>query len=182
MPSLNSLFWSFFKVGTFTIGGGFAMIPLMEKELIDRHGWLTHEEFMNQMSISQALPGVFAVNMATGVGYRLRGVKGAVVATVGNIVMPIVIILIVAVVFRQFRNIPLVEHIFMGIRPAVVALIAAPVFRLAKAAKVTWHTVWIPILSALLIWALGVSPMLIILGTLLLGLLYYGVVDCKQSK
>ena len=166
------IFWSFLKVGAFTIGGGYAMIPLMQRELVTRHGWLSDEDFMDEVALSQAMPGVFAVNMASMTGYRLRGVRGAVVATVGNVLMPIVFILALAVFFRTFRDNPFVERIFMGLRPAVVALVAAPVFTMARSAKVTWSNVWIPVVSALLIWLFGVSPIVVVLAAALLGYLY----------
>ena len=155
MPKYLDIFWSFFKVGAFTVGGGYAMIPLMQKEMVERHRWLTDEEFLDQVALSQAMPGVFAVNMATVVGQRLRG-----------------FILLLATVFRAFRDNPYVNHIFLGIRPAVVALIAAPVFTLARSAKVTWSNCWIPVVSALLIWLLGVNPVLVILAAAVGGIIY----------
>lgn len=166
------IFWSFLKVGAFTIGGGYAMIPLMQRELVERHGWLTEEDFMDEVALSQAMPGVFAVNMASVTGHRLRGVLGAVVAIVGNVLMPIVFILALAMFFRTFRENPIVERVFMGLRPCVVALIAAPVFTMAKSAKVTWSNVWIPVVSALLIWLLGVSPIVVVVVAALGGYLY----------
>ena len=172
MPKYKDIFLSFFKVGTFTVGGGYAMIPLMRRELVERHRWITDEEFLDYVALSQAMPGVFAVNMATVVGQRLRGFRGALTAIVGNIVMPIVFILLLAVFFRAFRDNVVVSRIFLGLRPAVVALIAAPVFTLARSAKVTWSTLWIPIVSALLIWLLGVNPVLVVLAAALLGFLY----------
>ena len=172
MVKYCDIFWSFIKVGAFTIGGGYAMIPLMQRELVTRHGWLSDEDFMDEVALSQAMPGVFAVNMASMTGYRLRGVRGAIVATVGNVLMPIVFILALAVFFRTFRDNPVVERIFMGLRPAVVALVAAPVFTMARSAKVTWSNVWIPVVSALLIWLFGVSPIVVVLAAALLGYLY----------
>lgn len=166
------LFWSFFKIGTFTIGGGYAMIPLMEQEIVDRHSWMSHEDFLDQLALSQSMPGVLAVNMATGVGYRLRGVRGSLTAILGNIMMPIIFILILAMAYRLFKDNAVVEHFFMGVRPAAVALIAAPVFKLAKSASITLRTAWIPVLSALLIWLLGVNPIFVILGAILLGTLW----------
>ena len=136
MVKYCDLFVSFFKIGTFTIGGGYAMIPLMEQELVDRRQWMSRDEFLDQLALSQSMPGVLAVNMATGLGYRLRGLRGSIAAIAGNILMPIVFILLLAILFRQFRSVPVVEHFFLGVRPAVVALIAAPVFRLAQSAKV----------------------------------------------
>ena len=148
------------------------MIPLMEQEIVDRRGWLSREEFLNQLALSQSMPGVLAVNMATGLGYRLRGLWGAFSAIAGNIVMPVLFIITLAMLFRHFRDNPFVERFFMGVRPAVVALIAAPVFRLAQSAKVTWATCWIPILAALLIWLFDVSPILVILAAVVLGFVY----------
>lgn len=172
MAKYCELFWSFFKVGAFTIGGGYAMIPLMEREIVDRHGWLSGQEFLDHVALSQAMPGVFAVNMASMIGYRLRGVRGAVVSIVGNVVVPIAAILLIAVFLRAFREVPAVERVFMGLRPAVVALIAAPVFKMAGSAKVTWSNCWIPVVSALLIWLLGVSPAIVVLVAALGGFLY----------
>lgn len=148
------------------------MLPLMQRELVERHGWLNETEFLDCVALAQAMPGVFAVNMAAMTGRRLKGVRGALVAVAGNIVMPIVFILLLAMFFRAFRDNVYIERIFMGLRPAVVALIAAPVFNMARRANVTWSNVWIPVASALLIWLLGVSPILIVLAAALGGYLY----------
>lgn len=172
MAKYCEIFLSFFRVGTFTVGGGYAMIPLMQREIVDKHHWLEEEAFLDQVALSQALPGVFAVNMAAMTGYRLRGIRGAAVAITGNILMPVVFILSLAIFFRSFRDNIYVERIFMGLRPAVVALIAAPVFTMARSAKVTWSNVWIPVVCTLLIWLLGVSPVFVVLSAALGGFLY----------
>ena len=165
------------------------MLPLMQRELVERHRWLTEEEFLDQVALSQAMPGVFAVNMAAMTGQRLRGAIGSAVAIVGNILMPILFILLLAIFFCTFRDNVYVDRIFMGLRPAVVALIAAPVFALWKnerrkvksetdnASHVLRLTSYlslylIPILSALLIWLFGVNPILVVLAAALLGLIY----------
>ncbi|MBQ1408523.1 MAG: chromate transporter [Bacteroidales bacterium] len=168
----KDLFISFWKIGAFTIGGGYVMIPLMEREVVDHRGWLSREEFLDCLSLSQAMPGVFAVNMATIIGRKLGGFRGVLCAVLGNILMPIALILLIAMTLRIFRDNAVVEHIFMGLRPAVVAMIAAPVFRMAKSAKVTWSNCWIPIIAALLIWLLGVSPVYVILIAIVVGLLW----------
>lgn len=168
----KDLFISFWKIGAFTIGGGYVMIPLMEREVVDHRGWLSREEFLDSLSLSQAMPGVFAVNMATIIGRKLGGFRGVLCAVLGNILMPIALILLIAMTLRIFRDNAVVEHIFMGLRPAVVAMIAAPVFRMAKSAKVTWSNCWIPIIAALLIWLLGVSPVYVILIAIVGGLLW----------
>ena len=179
MVKYCELFYSFLKIGTFTVGGGYAMIPLMEEELVDKRQWMSREEFLDQLALSQSMPGVLAVNMATGLGYRLRGMWGAVSAIAGNIVMPIVFILVLALLFREFRDNVYVERFFMGVRPAVVALIAAPVFRLGQSAKIGWKDCWIPIVAALLIWLFDVSPILIILAAVALGFAYGRILNKK---
>ena len=172
MAKYCEIFWSFFKVGTFTIGGGYAMIPLMQRELVDRHHWMGEEEFLDEVALAQALPGVFAVNMASLTGFRLRRGWGSAVAIAGNVLMPILFILLLAIFFRAFRDNVYVERVFLGLRPCVVALIAAPVFTMARSAKVTWRNVWIPVVSALLIWLFDVSPVLVVLAAALLGYIY----------
>lgn len=168
----TQLFVVFLKIGGFTIGGGYAMVPLMERELVERHGWLGRDDFAEVLAVSQTLPGVLAVNMATSVGYRLRGVKGAVVATLGNVILPIVFILLLALIFRSVRGNRVVDAIFWGLRPAVVALIAAPVFTMARLMRISWRNAWIPVVSALLVWLFDVNPVVVILLAALGGILY----------
>ena len=181
MAGYFELFWSFFKIGSFTLGGGFAMIPLMEKELVQQKQWLSKEEFLDLLSVSQAMPGVFAVNMATSIGYRLRGKRGAIMAVLGNILMPILTILALAIFFRYFRENAVVESIFKGIRPCMVALIAAPVFTMAKNAGLSWRNCWIPIVAAALIWLLDVSPVLIIIIAGVGGFIYGRIKNRKET-
>ena len=182
MVSLLQLFWSFFKIGTFTLGGGYAMIPLMEKELVDRHHWLTNEEFMDIIALSQTMPGVFAANMAVHVGWRLRGVPGAVFSIVGNILVPILIILALAMGLHYLQGNAVVEAVFKGVRPVVVALIAAPVFRMAKTAKISLYNFWIPVVAALLIWLLGISPIWVILAAAAGGFVYGRYIERKEAQ
>ena len=139
------------------------MIPLIEHDVVERNAWLPKSDFVDLLAVAQSAPGVFAVNMAVFIGYRMRGVAGALAAAFGCVLPSVIIILLIALFFRQFRHSPLVNNIFMGLRPVVVALIAVPVFNVAKSAKIGWATVWIPVLSALLIVALGVSPIYVII-------------------
>ena len=165
MPtSLLKLFATFFRIGLFTFGGGYAMIPLIENDVVERNGWLKKDEFLDLLAVAQSAPGVFAVNMAVFVGYKLRGKRGALAASFGCVLPSVVIILLIALFFRRFRHIEVVNNIFMGIRPVVVALIAVPVFNVAKSAKLGWSTVWIPVVAAFLIVALGVSPIYVIIA------------------
>ena len=173
MPtSLFKLFTTFFRIGLFTFGGGYAMIPLIESDIVGRNRWVKKEEFVDLLAVAQSAPGVFAVNMAVFVGYKLRGVPGALAAAFGCVLPSVMIILLIALFFRQFRHIEVVNNVFKGIRPVVVALIAVPVFNVAKSAKVGWSTVWVPVLAAFLIVAMGVSPVYIILIAGIAGFLW----------
>ena len=173
MPtSLFKLFATFFRIGLFTFGGGYAMIPLLERDVVQRNGWLNSKEFTDLLAIAQSAPGVFAVNMAVFVGYRMRRVAGAVAAAFGCVLPSVVIILLIALFFRQFRHIEIVNNIFKGLRPVVVALIAVPVFNVARSARIGWSTLWIPVLTALLIVFAGVSPVYVIIVAGVAGLVY----------
>ena len=154
----------FFKIGAFTIGGGYAMVPLIENEIVTRRQWIKKEDFIDLLAIAQSSPGILAVNMSIFVGYRLRAIRGSIVTALGTILPSFLIILAIALFFQNFKDNATVEHIFRGIRPAVVALIAAPTFSMAKSARINRRNVWIPVLSALLIWQLGFSPIWIIIG------------------
>lgn len=165
------MFLTFFKIGLFTIGGGYAMIPLIEAEIIEKKKWVGKEEFLDLMAVAQSCPGVFAINISIFIGYRLRKVKGAVLCCMGTALPSFIIILLIALFFHQFKDNEIVAAAFRGIRPAVVALIAVPTFNLAKKAKLNRYTFWVPIVSALLIWLLGVSPILIIIAAGVAGYL-----------
>ena len=170
--SLLRLLATFSKIGLFTIGGGYAMIPLIEHYVVERNKWVGKEEFLDLLALAQSAPGVFAVNIAIFIGYKLRGLKGAIFASLGSALPSVVCILLIALFFRTFRENQVVEYVFRGIRPAVVALVAAPVFSVARSAKITYTTVWIPIAAALLIVAFGVSPIYIIPAALVAGFIY----------
>lgn len=170
--SFGSLFTTFFKIGLVTFGGGYAMIPIIETEVVDKHGWLKKEELLDLIAVAQSCPGVFAINISTFIGYKLRKKNGAVCAALATALPSFFIILLIAMFFHQFEDNKVVAAIFRGIRPAVVALIAVPTFNLAKSAKISLSNCWIPIVGALAIWALGVSPILIILIAGLGGYVY----------
>jgi len=169
----------FFKIGAFTIGGGYAMVPLIEDEIVNKRHWIEQDDFLDLLAIAQSAPGILAVNIAIFVGYRLRGVKGSLVTSLGSILPSFLMILAIALFFATYKDNPYVEKVFKGIRPAVVALIAAPVFRMGKKAKLTWKTIWIPVVSALLIWLLGFSPIWIIIAAGVGGYIYgkYSIVN-----
>ena len=149
------LFSSFLRIGAFTFGGGWAMISLIEREVVDNKKWIEREEFLDLLAVAQSLPGVLAINIAVAVGDRLRGMKGSVAAAMGTIVPCFAIILTIALFLTPdlIQNNHVVASVFRGIRPAVVALIIAPVITSARAMKIGWKTVWIPVVVALLIWS-----------------------------
>ena len=127
-----SLFLTYLKIGTFTLGGGYAMLPLIQREVVDRKGWIDEEEFLNMIALAQAAPGIIAVNSAIFIGWRIGGWKGVAGAVLGAVLPSFVIILLIAMVFSEWKELPAVEAAFKGIRPAVVALIAAPLVKLAR--------------------------------------------------
>lgn len=178
------LFISFFKIGAFTFGGGWAMIPLIEREVVDKQNWIKREDFVDALAIAQSLPGVLAVNISILIGNKLRGLKGCLMATLGTILPSFLIILAIAIWFVQTYDNPVVERIFKGIRPAVVALIVSPVFSTAKTARINIKTVIIPIIVALSIWLGGVSPILFVLLGAIGGILYcnHVIASSKQKS
>ncbi len=152
---LGSLFLSFVKIGAFTFGGGWAMITLIEREVVDKRHWIGKDEFLDLLAVAQSLPGILAVNISVVVGDRLRGLKGSLSAAAGTILPCFVIILAIAMFLtpETITGNPTLTSIFKGIRPVVVALILAPVVTTAKASGIGWKLCWIPAVVAMLIWS-----------------------------
>ena len=166
--SLWQIFAVFAKIGAFTIGGGYAMIPIIQRELSKRE-WISDDELPDIVALSQSAPGVMAVNISIFAGHRLRGVKGSIAATLGSIAPSFLIILAIALFFSAFRDNPWVEKAFKGIRPVVIALIAVPMLDMARKACTSWWK-WIrAVLSLILVAFLNVSPIYILLVVLVLG-------------
>ena len=147
------------------------MLPLIQREVVDRKGWIDEEEFLNMIALAQAAPGLIAVNSAIFIGWRVGGWKGVCGAVLGAVLPSFLIILAIAMIFKEWKELPAVEAVFKGIRPAVVALIAAPLVKMAKAAKISWLTALIPISAALLIWLGHVNPVWVILATIVITLI-----------
>ena len=176
------LFYTFFKIGAFTLGGGYAMLSMVEKAVVDNKKWIPSDEFWDMIAIVQSLPGVFAVSTALYVGHRIAGKKGAAAAMLGAIIPSFVIILLLATIFKEYRELPVVERIFKGIRPCVVALILAPSLRMIKSAKITWKTAIIPIATVFLIWWCKVSPTIVIIAAIAGSLVYALIVERKAKQ
>lgn len=175
------LFYTYLKIGTFTLGGGYAMLPLIQREVVDRKGWINEEEFLNMIALAQAAPGLIAVNSAIFIGWRVGGWRGVAGAVLGAVLPSFLIILAIAIVFTDWKEQPAVEAAFKGIRPAVVALIAAPIFKMSKSAKLGWLTALIPITAALLIWLLHVNPVWVILATIILTLIIVDITERRRK-
>ena len=148
------------------------MLPMIEDEVVEKKKWIGKSDFLDLFAVAQTVPGVFAVNMSINIGYRLRKVPGAIACSLGCVLPSFLIILAIALFFHQFENNPTVEAIFKGIRPAVVALIAAPCIRLAKSAGIKLSNVWLPLCAVMAIWLFQVSPVYIILLVCLGGFIY----------
>lgn len=172
LTSLKVLFATFFRIGLFTFGGGYAMIPLIEAEVVNKHKWIGKTEFIDLIAIAQSCPGVFAINISTFVGYKKRAIIGALCCATGTALPSLLIILMVAMFFHNFQDVPWVASAFAGIRPAVVALIAVPTWNMAMKARINLLNWWIPLVSAGLIWKLGVNPIYIILAAAVGGYIY----------
>ncbi len=179
---MNNLCWqlfvTFMKIGAFTFGGGWAMISIIEREICDKHHWIEKEEFLDLLAVAQSMPGILAVNISVSVGDKLRGLKGSLAAALGTILPSFVIILLIAMFLtpETIKNNPIISRMFMGIRPAVVALIIAPVITTARAARIGWKTIAIPLAVAVLICSdLPVisNPIVFIMLGALGGYIYY---------
>lgn len=179
---LLQLFLVFAKIGAFTIGGGFAMISLIQDELVKRK-WLSEDEFSELLTLAQTAPGLLAVNMSIFTGFRLKGVKGSFVATIGSVLPPFLIILAVAIVFSDFQDNPAILRIFKGIRPVVVALIMVPMINMVRKNNDRW---WKWLLTAVSLGAvsfLGISPVyvLIIVIVFFIAIALYKERDVKTK-
>lgn len=184
---LFKLFLTFMKIGAFTFGGGWAMISIIEREIVDKHNWLRKDEFLDLLAVAQSLPGILAVNIAVAVGDKLRGMRGSMAAAIGTILPSFAIILTIAIFLTPdiIKSNTYVNRIFMGIRPAVVALIIAPVITTARAAGINWRTIWIPIVTALVIWSgwpIISNPILFIVLGVAGGYLWYSRHNLDKKK
>lgn len=166
------LFTVFFRIGIFTLGGGYAMLPLIEREVVDRKRWLSSRDFLDALAIAQSLPGPIAVNTSVFVGYKLRGVAGALAGTLGTVLPSFICMVAIAMFFVGIKDDPAVAAVFTGIRPAVAALIAASVWSLGAKAKLTWFTGGVALAAGLAVWLARISPAIIVVALALLGALF----------
>ena len=167
MRGLLDIFWSFLKIGAFTFGGGYAMIPLIQHEVIHRRRWIEERDFLDLLTLAQTAPGPIALNTAVFVGYKRRGYLGALSAILGVIVPSFLVILVVAIFFASIRDNAYVDAAFKGMRPAVVALIVAPIVGLTKGMR--WWLVAVALAVALVVWHFGISPVWFLIAGAVMG-------------
>lgn len=176
------IFWTFAKIGAFTIGGGYAMIPIIQASVVDKKRWIEERDFLDVLAISQSAPGLLAVNISIFLGYKLKGVKGSIVATLGSTLPSFLMILLIAMFFAGYQDYPGVIKVFKGIRPVVVALIAVPVINMAKKSRLNWATGLLAVATAASIIFLNVSPVYILLLAGAVFAAYKIVVNVKMAK
>ena len=167
MRELLDIFWSFLKIGAFTFGGGYAMIPLIQHEVIHRRRWIEERDFLDLLTLAQTAPGPIALNTAVFVGYKRRGYLGALSAIMGVIVPSFLVILVVAIFFASIRDNAYVDAAFKGMRPAVVALIVAPIIGLTKGMR--WWLIAVALVVALVVWYFGISPVWFLIAGAVVG-------------
>ena len=163
---LFQIFLSFFKIGAFTIGGGYAMLPLIKNEVCHKKKWLYEEDFLDGVAAAQSSPGPIAVNISIYTGYRVAGVPGMLMAVLGSTLPSLISIILIAMLFHEYADQYYVKKAFSALRPAVVALIAIPLIQMAKKSGLSLKNAWFPLLAAVLVGVLNVTPIYIILATI----------------
>ena len=180
MAELLKIFYSFFKIGLFTLGGGFAMIPLIEREVIERRGWIAKDDFVDMLVLAQSAPGPIALNTAVFAGYKVRGFAGAMAAVLGVVVPSFSIILLVAIFFSNIRYNPVVDAAFKGMRPAVVALIVAPLMGIVKG--MAWWAMAVVVAVGLMVWYFSISPIFFLVAGAATGVIYVFLTSRKAKS
>lgn len=176
--SLWKLFILYVKIGAMMIGGGYSMLPLLIRELVEKNHLITEDELTDYMAVAQCTPGVIAINTATFVGYKLHRVIGAIVASLGVIMVPMILIIVIAAVLQNFASYPIVQHVFAGIRIAVCALITSAVYKLFKKTVVNQTSFLLFLLAFLFVAVGGVSPVFIVIGAGIVGLAWGWMKRC----
>ncbi len=171
MKELFSLFFTFAKIGAMTFGGGYAMLPILQREVVDKKKWATEEEIMDYFAIGQCTPGVIAVNTATFIGQKRKGILGGIIATLGVVFPSLIIISLLAGVIEAFSHLEWVQHAFGGVRVCVCVLIINAVIKLSKKAIIDWKTLLIFIVVALGSTLTNLSPVIYILIAAVIGII-----------
>lgn len=182
MGKLLDIFWIFLKIGSFTFGGGYAMIPLIEEEIVNKKKWVTSEEIIDLFAIAESIPGAIAINTATFIGYKISGRKGAIAANVGVILPSLTIITLIASVFSKFQDNPSVQAGLLGIRSCVVALILIAAISVGKKAIKDKITFVLAILAMVSIAFLDIHPIFAIISGAAMGLIIMKILPDKVEE
>lgn len=172
MKTYIELFWAFFQIGALTFGGGYAMLPMIQKEIVEKHKWATDDEIIDYFAIGQLTPGVIAVNTATFVGYKTKGILGGIFATLGVVCPSVVIITVIAAFLKNFMDYKIVQHAFGGIRVAVCVLITIAILKLAKKNIKNNVGIILAIIVFLVVTFTNISSVYVIIGAIIFGLLW----------
>lgn len=171
MKTLIDLFFTFCRIGGLTFGGGYAMLPIIQKEIVEEKKWATEEEVLDYYAVGQCTPGIIAVNTATFIGYKVHGIIGAIVATLGVVFPSLIIITIIAALLKNFANYSIVQNAFSGIRVVVIALIVSAILKLAKTSIKNSTTLIIAIIAFILVAFVNLSPIYIVIAAACIGLI-----------
>ena len=171
MKTLIDLFFTFCRIGGLTFGGGYAMLPIIQKEIVEEKKWATEEEVLDYYAVGQCTPGIIAVNTATFIGYKVHGIIGAIVATLGVVFPSLIIITIIAALLKNFANYSIVQHAFSGIRVVVIALIVSAILKLAKTSIKNSTTLIIALIAFILVAFVNLSPIYIVIAAACIGLI-----------
>lgn len=180
MKELLQLYGIFFKMGSFTFGGGYAMLPIIQKEIVEKRGWATDEEVLDYYAIGQSTPGIIAVNTATFIGYNQKGILGGIFATLGIVSPSIVIITIIAIFFENFQDYVLVQHALAGVRVVVAALIINTVIKMYKDSVTDWLSIVLFVASFLILVLFDITPIIVIIISAIVGILKYTNLQNKE--
>jgi chromate transporter len=175
MIALLKLFLTFLKIGAFSFGGGYAVLSLIQKEVIESNGWISPEDFIDIVAIAEMTPGPIAVNSSTFVGYKVGALAGSAIATFGVVLIPITITLLVSVYYNKFKHLKQISWIIRGIRPAVLGLIAAACIKIGMVSIVDFKGILIALLVFAGVYKLKINPIIAILISGVLGIIFYGL-------
>ncbi len=178
---LMTMFLSFFKIGAFTIGGGYAMLPLIEKEFVEKQGWVSHEEMVDILALVQSVPGVIAINSSIFIGYKVAGVPGALAAAAGMIIPSFVTILVIAMLFINVQDNQYVQKAFAGVRSGVTALILLAAVKLGKSVIKDLFSVLIAAAAFIALVVFDLHAIIVILLSAVLGFLWYSLAKARRS-
>ena len=173
MKLLVKLYLAFLKIGTFSFGGGYAMLPFIQKEIVEKNNWISGTEFTDIIGISQMTPGPVAINSATFVGYKISGVIGSIVATLGVITTSFILVVIINRILDKFKEFKMVQAALLGMKPALIALIIYAFWDLAIDAYKDWKSIFITVIIAVVLWSKKVHPIFVIVIAAILGLVFY---------